>query len=197
MIFCSIIKNKLYLLINNNRTSVFQLPLKIDLSRFSFQEMMQEQIDTSSAYILFYEQRDLNSGAFMPDITGHEPDTTEITDEFESEFKKMCTLQWTGDASHASVNVFSVISQLDICMFVVFSSTPGGHIWNHYLRDRWVLVSSSKNAYSSEGAFLFQWRVSGSRLRHNLKQQLATRGRCRTPISHGREKSRLYMVFHF
>ncbi|KAK2185909.1 hypothetical protein NP493_217g02044 [Ridgeia piscesae] len=59
----------------------------------SCKEMMQEQIDTSSAYILFYEQRDLNSGAFMPDITGHEPDTTEITDEFESEFKKMCMLQ--------------------------------------------------------------------------------------------------------
>ncbi|KAI0214877.1 Ubiquitin carboxyl-terminal hydrolase 32 [Lamellibrachia satsuma] len=59
----------------------------------SCKEMLQGQIDTSSAYILFYERRDLNSGGFMPDITGHEPDTTEITDEFESEFKKMCTLQ--------------------------------------------------------------------------------------------------------
>ena len=116
--------------------------------------MMQEQIDTSSAYILFYEQRDLNSGAFMPDITGHEPDTTEITDEFESEFKKMCMLQWTGDTRYAPVHVFSVILQLDVCMCVVFSSIPGGHRWNHYLQDRWVLVRSSKNAHSSEGAFL-------------------------------------------
>ena len=59
----------------------------------SLQEMPQEQIDTSSAYILFYERRDLNSGSFMPDIKGHEPDTTDNSDEFESEFKKMCTLQ--------------------------------------------------------------------------------------------------------
>ena len=50
-------------------------------------------VDTNSAYILFYERRNLDYERFMPDISGTEPDTADIDDEFESDFRKMCTLQ--------------------------------------------------------------------------------------------------------
>ena len=55
--------------------------------------MSDTQIDYNSAYMLFYERRDIDYGKFMPDINGKEPDVSEIDDEFESDFKKMCTVQ--------------------------------------------------------------------------------------------------------
>ena len=58
---------------------------------FFWQEI--SNIDTDSAYILFYERRNLDYSKFMPDICGKEPDMMEIDDEFESDFKKMCVLQ--------------------------------------------------------------------------------------------------------
>ena len=58
---------------------------------FFLQEI--SNIDTDSAYILFYERQDLDYNKFMPDVRGKEPDTMEIDDEFESDFKKMCVLQ--------------------------------------------------------------------------------------------------------
>ena len=60
---------------------------------FNVQEISEDQLDTNSAYILFYERRNTDFGRFMPDTTGKEPDLTEIDDEFESDFKKMCVLQ--------------------------------------------------------------------------------------------------------
>ena len=57
------------------------------------QEVQPEQIDTDSAYILFYERNKLDYGKFMPDINNKEPDIQDIDDDFESDFKKMCTLQ--------------------------------------------------------------------------------------------------------
>lgn len=59
-----------------------------------FQEVQDSQMDTNSAYILFYEQQGVDFSHFMPDTTGKEPDTEEIVDEFESDFKKMCIIQW-------------------------------------------------------------------------------------------------------
>lgn len=55
--------------------------------------MQEDQLDTNSAYILFYERQGVNFSTFMPDTTGKEPDLSEIDDEFESDFKKMCILQ--------------------------------------------------------------------------------------------------------
>lgn len=61
---------------------------------FLSQEVQEDQLDTNSAYILFYERRNVDFSKFMPDTTGKEPDLTEIEDEFESDFKKMCVVQW-------------------------------------------------------------------------------------------------------
>ena len=60
---------------------------------FLSQEVQEDQLDTNSAYILFYERRNVDFSKFMPDTTGKEPDLTEIEDEFESDFKKMCVVQ--------------------------------------------------------------------------------------------------------
>ncbi|KAL8573322.1 hypothetical protein ACOMHN_032784 [Nucella lapillus] len=59
----------------------------------SCKEVQEDQLDTNSAYILFYERRNMDFGQFMPDTAGKEPDLAEIDDEFESDFKKMCVLQ--------------------------------------------------------------------------------------------------------
>ncbi|XP_076452524.1 ubiquitin carboxyl-terminal hydrolase 32-like isoform X2 [Babylonia areolata] len=59
----------------------------------SCKEVAEDQLDTNSAYILFYERRNIDFSKFMPDTTGKEPDLAEIDDEFESDFKKMCVLQ--------------------------------------------------------------------------------------------------------
>ena len=65
----------------------------IQLARFHFQEVNQEQMDYNSAYLLFYQRQTLHPSAFMPDISGREPDLGEGEDEAESELKKMCRLQ--------------------------------------------------------------------------------------------------------
>lgn len=59
----------------------------------SCKEVQEDQLDTNSAYILFYERRNMDFSKFMPDTTGKEPDLAEIDDEFESDFKKMCVVQ--------------------------------------------------------------------------------------------------------
>ncbi|XP_071094049.1 ubiquitin carboxyl-terminal hydrolase 32-like isoform X1 [Haliotis cracherodii] len=59
----------------------------------SCKEIPEAQLDTNSAYILFYERRQLNPSKFMPDVTGKEPDMSEIDDECESDLKKMCVIQ--------------------------------------------------------------------------------------------------------
>lgn len=59
-----------------------------------WQEIAEQQIDTKSAYILFYERKSTNIGHFMPDIRGREPDTNDIDDECDSDIRKMCTVMW-------------------------------------------------------------------------------------------------------
>ena len=49
-------------------------------------------MDTDTAYMLFYERQGLDYNKFMPDVTGREPDTSDIEDEFESDFKRMCVV---------------------------------------------------------------------------------------------------------
>ncbi|ESO97934.1 hypothetical protein LOTGIDRAFT_153045 [Lottia gigantea] len=59
----------------------------------SCKEIQESQVDTNSAYILFYERHNLDYNKFMPDVTGKEPDISEIDDEFESDLKKICVVQ--------------------------------------------------------------------------------------------------------
>ncbi|CAL1537349.1 unnamed protein product, partial [Lymnaea stagnalis] len=59
----------------------------------SCKEVSEQQLDKNSAYILFYERENVNFDHFMPDTTGCQPDLSEIDDEFETDFKKMCSLQ--------------------------------------------------------------------------------------------------------
>ncbi|XP_071178506.1 ubiquitin carboxyl-terminal hydrolase 32-like [Mytilus edulis] len=59
----------------------------------SCKEISNDQVDTNSAYILFYEQQNVDFSKFMPDLEGKEPDLSEIEDEFESDFKKACVIQ--------------------------------------------------------------------------------------------------------
>jgi ubiquitin carboxyl-terminal hydrolase 6/32 len=59
----------------------------------SCKDIPEHQLDKNSAYILFYEREGVDFSHFMPDTTGCEPDMSEIDDEFESDFKKMCVLQ--------------------------------------------------------------------------------------------------------
>lgn len=59
----------------------------------SCKEVLWEQVDGNSAYILFYERKGVQFSKFMPDVTGKDPDMQEIDDEFESEYRKMCVVQ--------------------------------------------------------------------------------------------------------
>lgn len=65
----------------------------INFSISILQEISNDQVDTNSAYILFYEQQNVDFSKFMPDLEGKEPDLSEIEDEFESDFKKACVIQ--------------------------------------------------------------------------------------------------------
>ncbi|XP_052801941.1 ubiquitin carboxyl-terminal hydrolase 32-like [Mya arenaria] len=59
----------------------------------SCKEVKESQMDTNAAYILFYKRRDLDPKSFMPEVEGKSPDTQEIDDEFESDFKRLCVIQ--------------------------------------------------------------------------------------------------------
>uniref|UniRef100_A0A3Q4GSH5 ubiquitinyl hydrolase 1 n=1 Tax=Neolamprologus brichardi TaxID=32507 RepID=A0A3Q4GSH5_NEOBR len=53
-----------------------------------------EEIDTDSAYILFYEQQGVNYSQFLPKIDGKKmADTSSMDEDFESDYKKYCVLQ--------------------------------------------------------------------------------------------------------
>ena len=58
-----------------------------------FQEVNEDQLDSNSAYMLFYEREPLNSSRFMPNVKDREPDLTEIEDAAESDLRKMCVIQ--------------------------------------------------------------------------------------------------------
>ncbi|KAK7789457.1 hypothetical protein R5R35_012652 [Gryllus longicercus] len=56
----------------------------------SCKEVNEPQIDTSSAYMLFYEREGLCQQQYMPSIAGKTPDTRDLDDDFESDFKRLC-----------------------------------------------------------------------------------------------------------
>lgn len=61
---------------------------------FFFQELHPDEIDTDSAYILFYEQQGVDYAQFLPKIDGKKmADTSSMDEDFESDYKKYCVLQ--------------------------------------------------------------------------------------------------------
>lgn len=62
--------------------------------------MHSEEIDTDSAYILFYEQQGVDYSQFLPKIDGKKmADTSSMDEDFESDYKKYCVLQWSPPSS--------------------------------------------------------------------------------------------------
>ncbi|XP_013889081.1 ubiquitin carboxyl-terminal hydrolase 32 [Austrofundulus limnaeus] len=60
----------------------------------SCKEVHSEEIDTDSAYILFYEQQGVEYSQFLPHIDGKKmADTSSMDEDFESDYKKYCVLQ--------------------------------------------------------------------------------------------------------
>lgn len=58
------------------------------------QELHPDEIDTDSAYILFYEQQGVDYAQFLPKIDGKKmADTSSMDEDFESDYKKYCVLQ--------------------------------------------------------------------------------------------------------
>lgn len=56
--------------------------------------MNPEEIDTDSAYILFYEQQGVDYSLFMPKTDGKKmADTSSMDEDFETDYKKYCVLQ--------------------------------------------------------------------------------------------------------
>ncbi|XP_051966292.1 ubiquitin carboxyl-terminal hydrolase 32-like isoform X2 [Xyrauchen texanus] len=60
----------------------------------SCKEVHSDEIDTDSAYILFYEQQGVDYSQFLPKTEGKKmADTTSMDEDFESDYKKYCVLQ--------------------------------------------------------------------------------------------------------
>ncbi|XP_035389949.1 ubiquitin carboxyl-terminal hydrolase 32 isoform X1 [Electrophorus electricus] len=60
----------------------------------SCKEVHSEEIETDSAYILFYEQQGVDYSQFLPKTDGKKmADTTSMDEDFESDYKKYCVLQ--------------------------------------------------------------------------------------------------------
>ncbi|XP_029922216.1 ubiquitin carboxyl-terminal hydrolase 32 isoform X5 [Myripristis murdjan] len=60
----------------------------------SCKEVHAEEIDTDSAYILFYEQQGVDYSQFLPKTDGKKmADTSSMDEDFESDYKKYCVLQ--------------------------------------------------------------------------------------------------------
>lgn len=56
--------------------------------------MQSEELDTDSAYILFYEQQGVEYSQFLPKVDGKKmADTSSMDEDFESDYKKYCVLQ--------------------------------------------------------------------------------------------------------
>ncbi len=58
------------------------------------QETSEESMDKSTAYMLFYEREGLSASDYLPKIeaTITPPDTKDLEDELEVDFKKNCSL---------------------------------------------------------------------------------------------------------
>ncbi|XP_064158454.1 ubiquitin carboxyl-terminal hydrolase 32 isoform X1 [Anguilla rostrata] len=60
----------------------------------SCKEVHSEEIDTDSAYILFYEQQGVDYSQFLPRTDGKKmADTSSMDEDFESDYRKYCVLQ--------------------------------------------------------------------------------------------------------
>uniref|UniRef100_A0A4W6CI68 Ubiquitin carboxyl-terminal hydrolase 32 n=1 Tax=Lates calcarifer TaxID=8187 RepID=A0A4W6CI68_LATCA len=60
----------------------------------SCKEVHSEEVDSDSAYILFYEQQGVDYSQFLPKIDGKKmADTSSMDEDFESDYKKYCVLQ--------------------------------------------------------------------------------------------------------
>ncbi|XP_044285771.1 ubiquitin carboxyl-terminal hydrolase 32 isoform X2 [Varanus komodoensis] len=60
----------------------------------SCKELHTDEIDTDSAYILFYEQQGVDYAQFLPKVEGKNmADTSSMDEDFESDYKKYCVLQ--------------------------------------------------------------------------------------------------------
>ncbi|KAK1157595.1 ubiquitin carboxyl-terminal hydrolase 32-like [Acipenser oxyrinchus oxyrinchus] len=60
----------------------------------SCKEVRCDEIDTDSAYILFYEQQGVDYAQFLPKTDGKKmADTSSMDEDFESDYKKYCVLQ--------------------------------------------------------------------------------------------------------
>ncbi|XP_067866457.1 ubiquitin carboxyl-terminal hydrolase 32 isoform X2 [Heterodontus francisci] len=60
----------------------------------SCKEVHPDEIDTDSAYILFYEQQGVNYAQFLPKTEGKKmADTSSMDEDFESDYRKYCILQ--------------------------------------------------------------------------------------------------------
>ena len=47
--------------------------------------------------MLFYERENLNFEEYLPDVTEKRaPDTKDLDDELETDFKKQCSVMWKG-----------------------------------------------------------------------------------------------------
>lgn len=74
-------------------SAVVQLYVSVRMYSSS-QELHPDEIDTDSAYILFYEQQGVDYAQFLPKIDGKKmADTSSMDEDFESDYKKYCVLQ--------------------------------------------------------------------------------------------------------
>jgi hypothetical protein len=66
---------------------------KIMILFFSFQEIKEEAIDKSTAYMLFYEREGLSCDDYLPQIDSSRstPDLKDLDDDLD-DFKKQCVL---------------------------------------------------------------------------------------------------------
>ena len=55
-------------------------------------EVPEANIDKSSAYILMYEREGLSLTDYMPDTSGMRPDSGDLDEEFDIDFKKQCSI---------------------------------------------------------------------------------------------------------
>lgn len=81
----------MYFKLSDSNTIV---PLRISECFSLLQELHPDEIDTDSAYILFYEQQGVDYAQFLPKIDGKKmADTSSMDEDFESDYKKYCVLQ--------------------------------------------------------------------------------------------------------
>ena len=56
------------------------------------QEVSINQMDTSSAYMLFYEREGLSQDQYMPNVVGKVPDRSDLDDDLDSDLRRCCVM---------------------------------------------------------------------------------------------------------